>query len=290
VGPAPRGADRFRGRYGPWGLVVGGSDGIGAAFARSLAARGLNVALVARRFPALEEFAGELRREFPVEVHALAIDVSEPEGPGELLRRTESLDVGLLVCNAALAPIGPFLDLPAEQHERLLALNCRSVAVLAHGFGRRFVSRGCGGIALLTSMASFQGSAQVAHYAASKAYIRVLGEGLWEELRADGVDVVACCAGRVRTPTYERSQARPPGWLAPPVLEPQVVVRATLAALGRGPVVIPGRLNQLAAALTARLLPRRAAVVCVSAATRAMYPVSGQPGWRRRPGPADTPE
>ncbi len=288
--PTTGGAERFGARYGPWALVVGGSDGIGAAFARALAERGLNVALVARHLPALEAFADALRSEFPVEVRALPVDVSTPEGPSEVLRRTGDLDLGLLVCNAALVPIGPFLDAPIEVHEQLLALNCRSVAVLAHAMGRRLVARGRGGIALLTSMASFQGSAQVAHYAASKAYVRVLGEGLWAELRGDGVDVVACCAGRVRTPTFERSHARPPGWLAPPVLEPDFVVRATLAALGRRPVVIPGRLNRLAAALTARLLPRRAAVACVSAATRAMYPASGRPGWRPPAGPAGTPE
>ena len=273
-------AERFRSRYGPRALVVGGSDGIGAAFARALAARGLDLELVARREAELEAFAAELGREYRVEVRPLPADASTPAGTDEILRRTQGSDLGLVVCNAALSPIGPFLELPVEVHQRLLDLNCRSVAVLAHGLGRRLVERGRGGLVLLTSMASFQGSAQVAHYAASKAYVRVLGEGLWEEWRHQGVDVVACCAGRVRTPTYERSRARSPGWLAPPVLEPEDVARATLAALGRRPVVIPGRLNRLAAVLTERLLPRRAAVARVSAATRAMYPASDPPGSR----------
>ncbi len=278
-------AERFRSRYGPRALVVGGSDGIGAAFARALAARGLDLELVARREAELEAFAAELRREQGIEVSAIPADASTSEGTGEILRRTQGRDLGLVVCNAALSPIGPFLGLPLEVHQRLLDLNCRAVAVLAHGLGRRLVARGRGGLVLLTSLASFQGSAQVAHYAASKAYVRVLGEGLWEELRHRGVDVVACCAGRVRTPTYERSRARSPGWLAPPVLEPEEVVRATLAALGRRPVVIPGRLNRIAAAVMQRLLPRRAAVARVSAATRAMYPASDPPGPRPPAGP-----
>lgn len=270
--------ERFRSRYGPRALVVGGSDGIGAAFARALAARGLHLLLVARREAELEAVADRLRREHRVEVSSLHADAATPEGTAEILRRAQGRDLGLAVCNAALSAIGPFLDVPLEVHQRLLDLNCRAVTVLAHGLGRRLVERGRGGLVLLTSMASFQGSAQVAHYAASKAYVRVLGEALWEEWRRQGVDVVACCAGRVRTPTYERSRARPPGWPAPPVLEPEEVVRATLAALGRRPVVIPGRLNRLAAAVTERLLPRRVAVERVSAATRAMYPASDPPG------------
>ena len=277
---------RFRSRYGPRALVVGGSDGIGAAFARALAARGLDLELVARREAALEAFAAELRRTFRVEVNPLPADAATADGTAEILRRTQGKDLGLVVCNAALSPIGPFLGLPLQVHQRLLDLNCRSVAVLAHGLGRRLVERGRGGLVLVTSMASFQGSAQVAHYAASKAYVRVLGEGLWEELRHLGVDVVACCAGRVRTPTYERSRARPAGWLAPPVLEPEEVVRATLAALGRRPVVIPGWLNRIAAVVMERLLPRRTAVARVSAATRAMYPATDSSGSGPPEGPA----
>jgi len=281
--------ERFEERYGPRALVVGGSEGIGAALSRALAARGLHLTLVARRAEELDAFAREVGREHRIQVRTLPADASTPEGIEKVLEATAKEDVGLLVCNAALSPIGPFLDLPLETHERLLALNCRSVAALAHGVGRRLVARGRGGIVLLTSMAGFQGSAQVVHYAASKAYVRVLGEGLWAELRPAGIDVVACCAGRVRTPTYERSRPLRPGWLAPPVLDADFVARATLAALGRRPVVIPGRLNRIAAFLTGRLLPRRAAVACVSAATRAMYPSSDRPGWRPPEGPAGTP-
>ncbi len=279
-------AGRFRWRYGPRALVVGGSDGIGAAFARALAARGLDLDLVARREAELEALAAELRRDHRVEVSPIPADASTPDGVDEILRRTEGHDLGLAVCNAALSPVGPFLGLPLEVHQRLLDLNCRSATVLAHGLGRRLVERGRGGLLLLTSLAGLQGCAQVAHYAASKAYLRVLGEGLWEELRRQGVDVLACCAGRVRTPTFERTRPRSPGWPAPPLLEPEEVVRASLAALGRGPVVIPGRWNRIAAWVMGRLLPRRTAVTRVSAATRAMYPASGPPGSRPPAGPA----
>jgi short-subunit dehydrogenase len=270
----------FRLRYGPWAVVVGASQGLGAAFGRELASRGIDLVLVARRKPLLEVVAARLRREHGVRVKALALDAATPEGLEAIVRRTRALDVGLLVCNAAFAPIGPFLDLAPEELDRMLDLNCRAAVRLAHAFGRRLLERGRGGIVFQSSMAGLQGAALVAHYAATKAYLRVLAEGLWSELGQGGVDVVACCAGRVRTPGFERSAPRRARSLAPPVMSPLPVVRAALSALGREPVVIPGRLNRLAACVTQRFLPRRSAVALVSSATRAMYP-SRRTGSRR---------
>jgi uncharacterized protein len=277
-------AGRFSDRYGRWAVVAGGSEGLGEAFARALAARGMDLVLVARRPPPLEDLAGALRRERGVEVRTLPLDLATAGGAAALLAETEALDVGLLVCSAALSPIAPFLDLAPDALERMLDLNCRSVTVLAHAFGRRLAARGRGGIVVLSSLAGLQGSALVAHYAATKAYGRVLAEGLWAELRPRGVDVVACCVGPVRTPTFERTRPAPPR-LLPLVLEPEPVVAAALAALGRRPVVIAGWLNRLAAFLTQRVLSRRAAVRWVSAGTRALYPAHRRAGSRPTEGP-----
>jgi short-subunit dehydrogenase len=267
-------------RHGPAALIVGASDGIGAAFAEELAARGSDLVLVARRQSALDAAAERLRAAYHVRVRTLAADASTTEGIAAITGIQE--DVGLLVCNAALAPIAPFLELTLEQLDAMIDLNCRSAAHLAHAFGTRLVKRGHGGIVLLSSMASNQGSALVAHYAATKAYLRVLAEGLWAELRPHGVDVLASCPGPVRTPTFERSGARR-ARLVPAPMDSRDVARETLAALGRRPVVIPGRWNRLAAT-GAALLPRRRAVTLSSARTRAMYPTESH-----RPAPADEP-
>ncbi len=202
----------FRHRYGPWALVVGGSDGLGAAFADELAARGLDLVLVARRRAVLDDAADRIRRTHGVAVRAMATDAAAADAAVAIARSTADLDVGLVVCNAANAPAGAFVDLTPAELDGMLDLNCRLVAHLAHTFGRRLAERGRGGIVLLSSMAGLQGSARVAHYAATKAYLRVLAEGLWTELAPLGVDVVACCPGRVRTPTYER-RAHPAGSL-----------------------------------------------------------------------------
>jgi short-subunit dehydrogenase len=275
-------------RYGPAALVVGASEGIGAAFAAALAEAGLDLLLVARRPGPLEALADELRRTHGVAVHVLAADAGAPGGAEAILRAAAPLDLGLAVLSAALSVQGEFLALAPELALRTVDTNCRAVTVLAHGLAGRLAARGRGGLVLLTSMAGLQGAAQVALYAATRAYVRVLAEGLWAELRPRGVDVLACCAGRVRTPTYEASAPGSPGWLAPRVMEPETVVRAALAALGRGPVVIPGLGNRLAAFLTSRVLPRRAAVALVSRSTRAMYPGPGRPGSRRSAPPGDS--
>jgi short-subunit dehydrogenase len=264
--------DTVGARYGPWALVVGASDGIGAAFARVLAARGLNVVLIGRREPLLAELARRLRTAHGVRTRVAALDAAAPDGAAAVLRAVAGLDCGLLVCNAALAPVGPFLELAPGQLDGVLDLNCRLAAHLSHALGGRMARRGRGGIILLSSMAGQQGVALVAHYAATKAYLRVLAEGLWAELGPSGVDVLACCPGLVRTPTLARSRPAPAGRLVPPPMDPERVVGETLAALGRRPVLIPGRRNRLAAFVTQRLLPRRVTVALASATTRAMYP------------------
>src|SRR5262245_43597888 len=264
----------MRDRYGPWALVAGASDGIGAAFAGVLAAHGLNVILVARRADVLARTASGLRRAHGTKTRTLVADLSTPQGIAAVLASTE--DVGLAVCNAGLAPIGDFLDLTPDQVDAMLDLNCRAAAQLAHGFGRRLRDRGRGGVILLSSVASYQGSALVAHYAATKAYLRVLAEGLWYEWRPHGVDILACCPGLVATPTYEREHPTP-GPLVPPAMDADDVARQALASLGRRPVMVPGGRNRATAVLASRLMPRRVAIALSSRQTAAMYRTRGGP-------------
>jgi uncharacterized protein len=263
--------DNFRARYGRWALVAGGSEGIGAEFARQLAARGLHLVLVARREEALGQLAEEIRAGSGVEVRCLALDLADPEAPAAVLQSTRELEIGLLVCNAAYSMIGPFLDQALDDHLRALAVNCRAPLMLTHALGRSMRERGRGGIVLLSSLASLQGTAYVASYSATKAFNRILAEGLWAELSEEGVDVLACVAGATRTPGYSASRPQQESRLAPPVLEPAQVVSETLGALGRQAVIIPGSKNRLVAFIMQRLLSRSRAIQTISQATRGMY-------------------
>jgi uncharacterized protein len=258
---------RFQDRYGPWAFVAGASEGIGAEFARQIAARGVRLVLVALEREPLERVAAEIRAAHRVEVRAQALDLASSTLERELAPLVHGLDVGLLVYNAAAAPIGRFVEQELSQKLRAVDVNCRAPVTLAHCFGRSMVSRGRGGIVLLSSMVGFGGAAMVATYAATKAFNLVIAEGLWRELGAHGVDVLACCPGPTSTPAYQRSAPRG----GPRAMTPAQVVTESLAALGRQPTLVPGRSNRLATFLMRRLLPRSSAIRVISGATERMY-------------------
>ena len=261
----------FAARYGPWALVAGGSLGMGAEYSRQLAARGLNVVLVAESGDPLESLARSLADEHGVQTIAVVVDLASPTALQALEERTRDLEIGLLVYNAAASTVGRFLDVPLEKKLAMIDVNCRGPVVLADHFGRRMAARKRGGIIVVASLAGFQGQAMVGTYAATKAFDLVLGEVLWEELRDHGVDVLAFCPGATRTPAFLATKPRMAGALSAPLMEPAETVAEALVALGKAPTHIAGRSNRLAAFVLHRLLPRRAQVRLMSRATRAMY-------------------
>jgi len=262
----------FLKRYGPWAVVAGASEGLGAQFAEQLARRGLNLVLVARRAELLQALAERLRRDFSIEVVELPLDLASPYAPAQIVRATAALDVGLLVYNAAFSSVGAFLDCPVEEHLKEIDTNVKTPLLLVHAFGLRFVNRRSGGVLLMSSLSAFQGSAIIANYAATKAYSLMLGEGLWEEWRELGVDVLVCLGSAIKTPGYLASRPRRAFSFAAPASEPRDVAAAALNALGQNPTVTPGVLNRLSSFFMHRLLPRQAAIRFMGRVLRRMYP------------------
>ena len=180
------------------------------------------------------------------------------------------MEIGLLVCNAASAYTGPFFRASLDDYQRILDTNCRAPLSLMHWLGGRMASSGRGGILVMSSLSAFQGSAYVAAYAATKAFLLNLSEALGQELKSRGVDVLVCCAGPTRTPNYldSKPEGVGPGALE---MEPEAVAEQALRALGRKPLVVPGALNRLSYFLLSRLLPRGWAVRLLAASTGSMY-------------------
>jgi short-subunit dehydrogenase len=227
--------------------------------------------LVARRATPLQALANELEKEHGVTVRVLPLDLGSSDAVAALHEATASLGVGLVIYNAAYSPIGRFLDIDVEEHLKAVEVNVCGPLRVSHYFGRRIAERGKGGIILMSSMSGFQGTAMVANYAATKAYDTILAEGLWYELREQGVDVLACIAGATRTPSLESSTDRiPTRGLARP-MEPDEVTEQALQELGRRPRGVSGRRNRFAAVLLGRLLGRGAAIEMVSKETERMY-------------------
>jgi len=247
-------------KYGPTALVAGGSNGLGAAFAEALARRGMNLILLAREKERLEETAARLREKYSVDVTTFAADLSDYENIKNLVSGV-SASVGLLVYNAAYAPIGLFENINEEQLAMAAAVNVRTPLLLAKMISAPMIKNKRGGIILMSSLAGGQGSPKLAAYAATKAFNVILAEGLWKELKPHGVDVIGCCAGAILTPGYQQAGKNKK---APGTLTAQEVVKQTLKALGKKPVVIPGGVNKIARFVLTRILSRKAAINIMS--------------------------
>ena len=227
-------ADRFAERHGPWAVVTGASDGIGRAIAVELAARGVDVVVVARRAARLDEVV-ETIRDHGVDAVAVAADLGTRAGVAEVIERCEHLDVGTLVAAAGFGTSGPFLDNPVEEELAMIDVNGRAVTELSHHFGNRFAARGRGSIVLFGSIVGFQGVARTANYAATKAFVQTLGEGLRVELRSLGVDVLVAAPGPVASGFGEHADMEMGS-----ATRPEVVARRIVRALGRRGTVRPG--------------------------------------------------
>lgn len=226
-------------RYGPWAVVVGGSEGVGACFAAQLAESGINLVLVARKPGPLEATAASVRAH-GAEVRTLSLDLTEPTTVADIISATEDLEVGLLVYTAGANSYGHgFLEGELEGFQKVIDLNITSQLALVHHFGRGMRDRGRGGILLVGSMGGYLGAARQTVYGGAKAFGRVFAEGLWMELREHGVDVLELVLGVTRTPAMERAGLNfdVPGLM---IGEPDDIAREGLAHLGDGPVWIAG--------------------------------------------------
>ena len=149
----------FATKYGPWALVAGASDGVGAAFAAGLAERGVNIVLLARRQAVLDQVAAGIRSRASVQTRTLAIDLAEPGAASAIAAATTDLEIGFLVyCAGADPNFKPFLANSIEAAEAIVQRNCMVPMQLCHHFARAMVERGRGGIVIFGSGAGLAGT------------------------------------------------------------------------------------------------------------------------------------
>lgn len=206
----------FATKYGPWALVAGASDGVGAAFAEGLAERGVNVVLLARRQSVLDRVAAEIENKTSVQTRTVAIDLAQPGAAAAIAAATADLEIGMLVyCAGADPDFTPFLANSIEAAEAMVQRNCMVPMQLCHHFAPAMVQRRGGGIVLFGSGAGLAGGPNMVAYGASKAFDMVFAEALWAELHDKGVDVLGLILGRpthrrcARSSTAAASSARP---------------------------------------------------------------------------------
>lgn len=199
----------FADRYGPWALVAGASEGVGAAYARAMAERGLNVVLLARRQGVLDKVAAAIRADTGVETRAVAVDLATHDAMATVVDATSGLDVGMLMyCAGADPNYEPFLANPIEVALGMVERNCVVPMQLCHHFAGPMAKRGKGGIVLVSSGAGLAGGPNMVAYGASKAFDMVMAEALWAELHDKGVDVLGLVLSVTDTPALRRILAK----------------------------------------------------------------------------------
>ncbi|UTM37773.1 SDR family NAD(P)-dependent oxidoreductase [Rhodococcus pyridinivorans] len=259
--------DLDRSYYGPWAVVAGGSEGVGAAFADELSRAGFDLVLIARKPGPLEETADKARSN-GVQVRTLALDLLDDDAVEEIRKATEDIEIGLFIFNAGANSYGhEFVTGDLDGFRGVIELNVHRQIELSHLFGGPMKERGRGGIMLLGSLSGYMGAEHQSIYAASKAFSRVFAESLWLELAPHGVHVVELVLGVTRTPAMVRAGLNfdIPGML---VAEPEDVAREGIERLQDGPVWVAG--GNYEAAVKRSGFPRDKLVRGAAAAMRAL--------------------
>lgn len=216
-----------------WALVTGASSGIGAEFARQLAARGMHLILVARREEPMRELARELFTAHGTKADVVPMDLADPQGPARLIAEIDQRGrvIELLVNNAGFGYVSEIESTDLARVQQLVQLNIAALTELTYRVLPGMIQRGHGGIINVSSVAGFQPVAYMGPYAASKAYVLHFTESLWAEAREKGVTVTALCPGTTRTDFFDVAGAAP-GWLEKHSSQDSAtVVKAALRAL-----------------------------------------------------------
>jgi len=231
-------------------LVTGASSGIGAVFARALAAQGYDLLLVARREAPLAAMADELHRLHGVQVNVLTADLSTQDGIDRVAACIEQLPaLDVLVNNAGYNTSGRFAQVPIEDTEALIRCLTLACVRLARVALPGMLARRRGAIINVASTSGFVPLPRSATYSAAKSYLIRFSQALALETAGTGVRVQALCPGFTRTafhdgPAYNRVnfKQRLPAWLW---MDSEDVVAAALQGLVEDRVVvIPGLVNQ----------------------------------------------
>ncbi|MCS7060588.1 MAG: SDR family oxidoreductase [Anaerolineae bacterium] len=242
-----------------WAVITGASAGIGAAFARHLAADGYRLLLIARRRERLEHVANELSRRHGVEVEMLQADLTQENDIERAVQVIGELNpLALLVNNAGFGTSGAFVDNTATSQAQMVRLHAEAPIRLTRAALPGMIARRHGAIINVASTAAFYALAGNATYCASKRFLITFSEVLGVELSKQRVAVQALCPGFTRTEFHTSEMFRASGKQLPDIpdflwMSGEDVVACSLRELGRSTICIPGRLNKLIARLPAVL-------------------------------------
>jgi short-subunit dehydrogenase len=258
--------------YGDWGLVAGAAEGLGAAFARALAAQHMNLILVDHQKELLNVLITDLEGSFHIEAKALHLDLAGKDSVEIMMHTIAEVDCRFIIYNAAFSRVQKYLENDRQMLDRYVQVNISTPMQLVHSFCQLHQKDPDlkKGILLMSSLAGSWGTQLLSPYGASKAFNQNLAESLHYELKDEGFDVLACIAGPTETPGYRASLPRGER-RSVPVMHPEEVVKAGLSALGRKPFVVTGLRNRLIFFIMSRLFSRRISLRIMNRAVGKLY-------------------
>jgi short-subunit dehydrogenase len=232
----------FKDKYGKWALITGATSGIGAELTSQIAAKGLNIVLVARKEKELAEHAAFIKDRYGVETKTVSADLSTTEGMMKVTDIQE--EIGLLVLAAGIEVNGAFEKTSLQKELQTIQLNVVSTMALTHHFSKAMVTRKKGGILMIASLSGHMPNPYFANYAGTKAYVLNLGASLYGELKPKGVDITVLSPGLTDTPMVADNGM---DWSKTPMqaMDPSLVAEAGISGLGKRFLTIPGGKNKM---------------------------------------------
>jgi len=224
-----------------WDLITGASGGIGHEYAKELARRKYNLILVARSKTKLEQVAGSLSAQYSVDTRVIAAGLSSVEGVTKVIADITGQQVETLINNAGQEESGYFLVLSTAEMLDSLSLNCSAPLLLTHQFANKMTANGGGNILFRSSIVAFQGVPLISNYAAAKAYLLTLVEGISAELTEKGVNV------SIAALDFTASKLSPQQSFEGTPMKPMkaaYVAKYTLVRMGKKLLIIPGGINK----------------------------------------------
>jgi short-subunit dehydrogenase len=236
--------NNFKENYGDWALITGATSGIGAELTSQIAAKGLNVVLVARKEKELIEHATSLQKRYGIETKTISADLSTAEGVEKVTQI--DVEIGLLVLAAGLEVNGAYEKTPLENELNVIQINVVATLQLTHHFSKAMVKRKKGGILMISSLSGHMPNPYFSNYAGSKAYVLNLGASLYGELKPKGIDLSVLSPGLTNTPMVADNGM---DWSKTPMkaMDPSVVAEAGLNGLGKRFLTVPGGKNKIMA-------------------------------------------
>lgn len=236
--------NNFKIKYGDWAVVTGATSGIGAELSSQIAAKGINVVLVARKEKELETQASLLKERYRVLTKCISADLATQEGVEKVKQIKE--EIGLLVLAAGLEVNGAYEKTSIEQELKVVQINVVATLQLTHHFSKAMVQRKKGGILLIASLSGQMPNPYFSNYAGTKAYVLNLGASLYGELKPKGVDISILSPGLTNTPMVADNGM---DWSKTPMkaMDPSVVAEIGLNGLGKSMLSVPGGKNKMMA-------------------------------------------